>query len=591
MRWNLDVLYKSFDDEKFKTDLENLPEIMEKYNKYCSENFPENSIPKDDAWQLVEGLIELELKLAANVTPLMRYCSLVMSANAYNTDAIKYQEKVGKLLISTRKYDLLFGKWIAKVDNLDKLCEKSELIKEHKYHLLGIQKNAKRALSDEEEILYAKLKQTGSSSWNKLKELVVSSQSATVKIDGEKKEVPLSQVVNYLFNKDQKIRKSAFEAYQKACEPIAETVAAALNSIKGEVLTISEAKGYESVLEKTLEDSFMKKKSLDAMLEAIKESLPKFKEYFLKKAEILGHKNGLPMYDIAAPTVESDMNYTFEEAQNTVIDNFANYSDELANYAKRAFDENWIDSEPRKGKRGGAFCAGLSSVNESRILANFSGSFKNVITLAHELGHGFHNHCLRENSLLNRNYPMPLAETASIFCETIVYESFLERLTGKERLAALDSRLFGSSTIVVDIYSRYLFETELFEKRKDSAVSLDELKDMMTRAQKEAFGGAIDPEYMNPYAWLNKPHYYYSERNFYNFPYTFGQLFALGLYSVYQEDKEAFKSKYNDLLAATTMMDVESVAKLMDIDITKKEFWQKSLKLILSDIDEFMKAI
>jgi pepF/M3 family oligoendopeptidase len=384
------------------------------------------------------------------------------------------------------------------------------------------------------------------------------------------------------------VRRRAFEAERQAYAQVEESSAAALNGIKGEVLTVTELRGFENPLEETLLDSRMEKGTLDAMFEAIRESLPMFRKYLRRKAELLGHENGLPFYDLFAPMGESQMSFTYEEAMDFVVKNFSSFSQRLGDYARNAYVKNWMDVEPRDGKRGGAFCSNLHAIGESRIMSNFDGSFSNMTTLAHELGHGYHGFNLKDESILNSSYPMPIAETASIFCETIVVNAALKDMDDQEAVTILEQSISDACQVIVDIYSRYLFETRLFETRKDHPLSVKELKSFMLDAQKEAYGDGLDSEVLHPYMWLNKTHYYSAGRNFYNFPYAFGLLFSKGLYAIYLKRGEEFVPQYDELLAITGKKSIKEVAETMDIDVTKPDFFRDSLKIVEKDIEKFL---
>ncbi|MEE1072332.1 MAG: M3 family metallopeptidase, partial [Cellulosilyticum sp.] len=327
----------------------------------------------------------------------------------------------------------------------------------------------------------------------------------------------------------------------------------------------------------------------DAMLEAMKESMPIFRKYLRRKAEMLGYKNGLPFYEMYAPVVEKEMKYSYEEGKAFVEKQFRSFDKELGDYARKAMDNRWIDVLPKEGKVGGAFCCAVHSIGESRVLLNYGDNFGDTITMAHELGHGYHGECLKNESILNTNYPMPLAETASTFCETIVKKAAIKEGSKEEAFAILETEISDATQVIVDIYSRYLFETAVFEDRGESTLTVEQIKELMLNAQKEAYGDGLDPEYLHPYMWTWKSHYYYADANFYNFPYAFGLLFAKGLYAQYLKDTKAFPGKYKQLLAVTGKMKIEDVTKTIGIDVSDPEFWRDSLKIIAEDIEEFMK--
>jgi oligoendopeptidase F len=330
----------------------------------------------------------------------------------------------------------------------------------------------------------------------------------------------------------------------------------------------------------------MTKKTLDAMLHAMKAYRSHFASYLKEKAKYLGYKGSLPFYDMFAPVGKLEKTYTYDEAQTLVKEGFYSYSNRLGDFAKKAFDQHWIDPFPKKGKRGGAFCSNQPQIKQSRILSNFTGSLSDVLTLGHELGHGYHGEVISSNDPLHWSYPMPLAETASIFCETIINNHLLKTITNpEERLSILENSLQGDTQVIIDILSRYFFETALFEKAS-APVSKNQMKEMMITAQKEAYLDGLDHDILHPYMWLNKGHYYSARLNFYNFPYAFGLLFGKGLYAQYLKDSESFKAKYDDLLAMTTKADIITVAKTMDIDVEDERFWMDSLEMVKKDIDE-----
>jgi pepF/M3 family oligoendopeptidase len=341
-------------------------------------------------------------------------------------------------------------------------------------------------------------------------------------------------------------------------------------------------------MEKTLLDSRMKQETLDAMISSIREYLPKFHEYYKQKAKMLGHDSGLPFFDIFAPVGNVDMEFTFDEAREFIVNNFRTFTDKLADFTDQAFENEWIDAEMRDGKRGGAFCNNIVAIKESRVMTNYAGSLGSVKTLAHELGHAYHGYNLGKESILNTTYPMPLAETASIFNESIVLNAAIKEANDEEKLAILDTQITAATQVTVDILSRFIFESELFKRREDHALTVDELKEIMLEAQKEAYGDGLDHNYLHPYMWVNKPHYYYAERNFYNFPYAFGLLFVKGLYAEYLEVGDEFIPKYDKLLSVTGKMTIEDAAATVGVDVTSKKFWRNSLEMIAKDVDKFI---
>jgi len=360
--------------------------------------------------------------------------------------------------------------------------------------------------------------------------------------------------------------------------------------VKGAVNTLERRRGREDALHSALDTARIDRQTLEAMLGAMHDSFPMFRRYFQAKAKRLG-KESLAWWDVFAPSGQNTTTYSYEQAQAFILEHFGGFSQGLASFARRAFEGRWIDAEQRRGKRGGAFCMGLPAVKESRILCNFDGTLDQVSTIAHELGHGFHNECAYQagKTVLQSSTPMTLAETASIMCETIITEAALGAAKNRDEiLAILETSLIGDAQVIVDIYSRYLFEREVFERRKKADLSADEFCEIMLNAQKATYGEGVDERYLHPYMWTWKPHYYMSGLNFYNFPYSFGLLFGIGLYAIYQQRGSAFVGDYIGLLASTGEGTAAELALRFGIDIRSRAFWENSLAVIGKRIERYI---
>ncbi len=586
MRWSLDSLYTSFDSEAFQNDLTKVDKVIADMQNFVKEHIEQQSelnptVILDEYVQKMNSMSDFSRRL-------MGFASLSSSVDTKNTDAQKYQEMLSKKFVELTESEVRFEKWLCELKDLGAVIAASPLLEEHRYHLERTVKLHTYMLSEKEEVMASKLKNTGSTAWTHLQNVMSSTLLVELELNGKTQSYPLPVIRNMAYDSNPETRRKAYEAELKAYEKIEEVSASCLNAIKGEVLTMSKIRGYSSPLEKGLLDSDMDKETLDAMLAAMKESLPWFRKYLLKKAEILGHKEGLPFYDLFAPMGSIEKKYTYEEARDYVVENFRSFNPELAEFADKAFEEQWIDAEPRQGKRGGAFCSGLHGLKECRILTNFNGNFNDVTTLAHELGHGYHGKCLYNETSSNSGYPMPLAETASTFCETIVFQAALKKATPDEAFTLLETSISDATQIIVDIYSRYLFESKLFEMRESSSLPVADLKKIMLEAQEEAYGEGLHKDLRHPYMWLNKPHYYYAGSNFYNYPYAFGQLFAIGLYAEYLRRGMEFVPAYDALLRATGKNGITDVAKSVGINVNSIDFWRSSLDVMKKDIEHFL---
>ncbi len=577
MEWNLDSYYLGCSDSKFLNDLE----YIESY-RTVFENVVSNL---ECEVQSISNYIESISSFFSTYSRLRSYVDLRISTNNNDNEAQKFEERI--LNSYNNLVDLIEiseGK-LCSFKNLDVILEDSELSK-FKYYVSEIKKSRAHKLSPNEEQIISLLSSTGSKSWSQYKNSIISNMK--VNFNGE--DLPLTTILTYARNASREVRKQAYEAEIASYKGYEEGINAALNAIKGEVLTISKLRGYDSPLDMTVNETRINYKILDSLISAIEKSLPAFRKYFIAKANYLGNDK-MHWYDMYAPVVEDSKEIPYSRGKEIVLEAFNSYSTKLHDFAKYAMNNNWIDVYPKEGKISGAFCSSCHLIKESRILLNYGNSIGDVKTLAHELGHAYHSLCLRDEHVLNTKYPMVLAETASNFCEIITKKHLLSISDEKTRLAILEAEISDTAQVIVDIYSRFIFEKSFFEKRKEGVLSVEETKNLMLDAQKKAYGESFDENYLHPYMWTWKPHYYYASSNFYNFPYAFGALFSKGLYSNYLNDKDSFYDKYDQLLQATGSNDVADVAKRANIDVETEEFWDNALNIVSNYIEEFVKLI
>ena len=572
--WNLNDLYEGFNDT-YKKDIETLKQEMQSFKTLVASR---DELPVET---FMNTYLTFEENTTKHVRTLYAFASLKYSSNVNDPEPLTYMSRLDTILKSVTKENVIMTRFIATLD-IDALSKKSEVIRKYAYNLKRTQQSAAHLLSESEEEIVSKFQEVASDSWRRLQQMLTSN----LKVSYNHDVITLSEVRNLAYDRDAQTRKRAYEAELQALESIDEPIALAITNIKRQVNMMNTFRGYTSPLDPTLQSSKMSRQTLDALMTSMEAYRPKFAEYLKAKATYLGHEGSLPFYDLFAPVGKGSKTFTYEEAQQLVLDAFYGFSQHLGDFAKRAFDEKWIDVEPRKGKVGGAFCSNQPQIGQSRILTNFTGSLSDVLTLAHELGHGFHGEVIKDNAPLHWSYPMPLAETASIFCEAIVNDHLLKTIDDDNlKLNVLENALQGDTQVIVDILSRYYFETQLFEEAT-KPIPAAALKHMMLSAQKKAYQDGLDHDNLHPYMWLMKPHYYSAGLNFYNFPYAFGLLFGKGLFAVYKKDPKSFTQDYETLLAYTTKADVETVAKTMQIDVTEPSFWHDSLKIVEKDIDE-----
>ena len=578
--WNLNVIYAGFEDPQYEKDLTLLKEKAAAYAAATG------CLAETEPLEGLRSCITLEEEVTRLANKLAEYAMLRQSADARDAQAGSQIGRIMAVISGLAAPQAAFKDWASKLPNLMELVCADEMLKEYAFLFENLSKSSRYLLSGQAEAVMAKMQLSGGNAWSDLHGYITS----TVPVTYRGQTINLSAVRNLAYDPDPQVRKDAYEAEIACYDRIKDAAAFALNSIKLETLSDCELRGYASPLARTLEHSNMEAATLEAMLGAMDEYSPKFWQYLKAKGKALGHENGLPWYDLFAPMGKSSTKFTTQESRDFLVEQFEGFNPDEAKMIADAFDQEWIDFFPREGKAGGAFCAGVEAIGQSRILTNFDGAFGDVVTLAHELGHAWHNECIKDHRVLNHDYSMPLAETASTFNECVVMASAIKKAADdQEKLALIESQLQDATQIICDIYSRFRFEKSVFEKRPEEFMHADTLCGLMLNAQKASYGDGLDPETLHPYMWVCKGHYY--GPTFYNFPYAFGGLFARGLYAQYEKEGQSFIPKYTKLLHTTPVATAENVAKVADIDLTDKDFWRGALQTIADQIDLFCELV
>lgn len=519
---------------------------------------------------------------AQEAQTLRSYIYAFTSVNSRDAAAMALQSELQPQLARLQLLSTRLSAWLGTLD-VEELIRRSELARTHAFALRKARQQADHLMSPDQEALASDLQLTGATAWHRLYESFTSQLLVPVELDGQTQDLPMPAVRNLAFSPSREARQRGYAAELDAWRRAATPIAAALNSIKGETLTLARRRGWASPLDLGLFNNNIDRATLDAMMQAARESFPDFRRYLQAKARALGLP-ALAWYDMFAPVGSGSEDWPYERGVSFILEQFGSFAPRLRGLADRAFSTDWVDAEPRPGKQGGAFCMSLRP-GESRILTNYQPTFGAVSTLAHELGHAYHNLNLAERTPLQRSTPMTLAETASTFCETIIVQAALRSVPPQEQLQILEASLQDACQVVVDITSRFLFEQAVFERRQQRELSADELCALMLDAQRQTYGDGLDQSQLHPYMWAAKSHYYGAL--FYNYPYMFGLLFGLGLYTRYQQDPQAFTAGYDDLLASTGLDDAATLAARFGIDTRSPDFWRSSLDVIRGNIARF----
>jgi oligoendopeptidase F len=590
--WDMTVVYPGLEsaefEQGFRAAIGSINDLTELFDR--DGIALRDAIPLDQATTAAaERAIERYNAVLKELFTLNAYIRSFITTNSRDERAQARLSELQQHFVRLSQLSTRFTAWIGGLD-VEGLLERSALARDHAYALRKAKLRATHLMAPELEQLAAEQSLTGGSAWSKLYSTFTSQITVPFARDEETRDLPISALRNMAFDPNRAVRREAYEAELAAWERAAVPIAAALNSIKGETNTLTQRRGWEAPLDVGLFENNIDRATLDALLAAARESFPDFRRYLRAKARALGIPatdsggSALAWYDLFAPVGHSESVWSYDAAAQFIAEQFGSFSSRLRGLAERAFGERWIDAEPRSGKVGGAFCMYLRQ-DESRILANYEPSFNGLSTLAHELGHAYHNMNLANRTPLQRSTPMTLAETASIFCETIVVQAALRNADAQEQIAILESSLQNACQVVVDITSRFLFEQNVLERRRQRELSIAEFKALMLDAQRQTYGDGLDESALHGYMWAAKPHYYSS--TFYNYPYMFGLLFGLGLYARYRSDPDGFKAIYDDLLASTGLGDAADLAGRFGIDIRSIDFWRSSLDVVRKDIERF----
>ncbi|WP_088036731.1 M3 family oligoendopeptidase [Evansella clarkii] len=460
-------------------------------------------------------------------------------------------------------------------------------MKEIVYNLNERRSMAEEKLSGDKEKLIQALSVDGYHAWGDFYNTIVGRMTVEIEEDGEIKQLSAGQAANKMNSKSSEMRKHAFKQYEKAWAQEAELFANTLNHLAGFRLQTYEARGWEDVLKEPLEINRMEKETLNVMWETITRNKPDFVDYMNRKAELLGEER-LDMVDIGAPLSENVEEVSYDEAADMIIEQFNSFSPKMAEFTKMAFEDRWIEAESRAGKRPGGFCTTFPLNEQSRIFMTYDGTASNVATLAHELGHAYHQYVMNDLPPMSQRYAMNVAETASTFAEMIVADATVKSAqTDEAKIQLLDDKLNRSIAFFMNIHARFLFETRFYEERKKGLVSVHRLNELMFEAQKEAYCDSLGS--YSPHFWASKLHFHITGVPFYNFPYTFGYLFSMGIYAQAAKEGAGFEEKYIALLRDTGRMKVEDLAKKhLNVDLTKPDFWQDAIDLIKEDLKTFM---
>ncbi len=463
-------------------------------------------------------------------------------------------------------------------------------LREIKFYLDDLRDRARAKMAPEMEKLAINLAVDGYHAWNRLYDKMAGDLRVDFEENGKIERISLGQLAPKFESPDRKIRETAFLKMQEAWESRAELAAMALNSLAGFRLALYRNRGWQSHLYEALRIARLKEETLTAMWSAVAKSIERFKPYIGAKKKILGI-DSFKWFDQTAPVGKLNKKYSYPEAGSFIVEHLSSFSEEMGTFSRMAIDKRWVESEYRPGKAAGGFCTSFPLKKESRIFMTFSGTFGGLSTLAHELGHAYHSFVLKDKPCFASRYPMTLAETASTFNELRVTDAALESSDDhEEKLMLLDQKIANGFVMLCNIRARFIFDDTFYTERKKGFVPGSRLNQIMLEAQKQAYGDLIEGDGWHPLFWASKLHFFFTAVPFYNFPYTFGFLFANGVYDRALKEGKSFAKRYRALLEDTGSMTNEEIAeKHLGADLTREDFWKDSIDRVLADIEPFVK--
>lgn len=584
MNWNLNNIYPHLQSKEFIEETKLLEDTIDNIFKWMDINLKTH----ENVENKISYFIKFNNKAEDLLSKLGPYSYLISSADTKNALAMQTLNKMltfePRILSAERE----FQSWLLGINSIDNIINGSDAFKDYKYYLKNLIDNGKHMPSKNEVNLLGKMKNTGSTAWENLHRITISNLKVEINLQQKNELLPFQAIQSLSSNSNSEIRKKAFNSKLNSCNKISETAMWAYNSIKGEQITEAELKGYTSVFNMAVNSYNLKEETVTSMFKVIKKYLPSIQKGVTHKAKLLGYDNALPSYDLFAPLGKTEKGYTFDETKSIILDNLKELGNNINSVAKRVFNENWIDSEPRANKRGGGFSVNLHAIKESRILFNFAGTADNILQLSHEIGHVYHYSCLNKEAAINSNCSLAVMETAAIFTENFLQRRLLETCSPKEKLNMLNGILMRYVKLILDIYAYYNFESKVLEIRKDRILSYNELCELLNTSFTEAYGDSVNKETIDKYAWMTLPQLYYSNRPYYMVSYAFGLIFTKGLYALYKKDKSNFLKDFDHFLSISGKCSVETAALQMGIDLSSEEFWINSLRLVEEDINDFI---
>ncbi len=587
--WDLSIAFQSLDDLKLT---ETITQIQQRITAFSVSDV------NLEVHHLQQAILEKE-SISIQLATVASYGNCIASVDASNAQAKALVNQMTKL---SSDLSQAFSPYLDAVVNAPKtqfeeILALNDDLAAQRFLLEEERKLVATRLSVKEEQLLSAMSVDGKNAWGRLYDNITGSMKVTLQLpNGTEETIGLSQAASILYGSDTLRREPAWRAIQLAMKQNQESFSAILNALAGWRLTEYQKRSAVNklhFLEPSLHGSRIEQQTLDSMISVAKKNRAVGQKAGRLMAKMFGTEQLTPWDQLASmpPLLGEASSYSFGEAIIIIKDAFAGVSQEMADFVDLMVKNGWIDAAPQETKRLGAYCTKFADSRTPLVFMTWGNSMSDVLTLAHELGHAFHNWVVRDMPLCKTKYPMTLAETASIFAENVVRDALLAKAKTKEdKIEMLWEELSSALALTINIPVRYEFEKAFYEQRANKELGPDQLSDLMSKTWTEWYGDSMSES--DSLFWASKLHFSIPEVSFYNYPYLFGYLFSIGVYAQREAKGEHFYSDYVSLLRDTGSMRAEEVVqKHLQMDLTEERFWQQSLDRVSQQIDEFERLI
>lgn len=585
--WDLESEYASCDSAEFLADVELVQNGLARLEKWVAEVAPEFS----DVELMQKILNEHhQTRIVANNVGTYLHCSL--SVNTADAVAEAKLSEVEALISKLNQTMMPVNNYLRRCSDeaLDQVLNHPEL-KPAKFLWADRRKMKDTLLSDSEETLLESMGQAGHRAWGELYNKLCGTIRCHLKYPDRTEVVGLAQASAMTRDQNAETRRVAWTSIQEAWQGHQDAAAAILNALAGWRHEEYKRRSYARkvhFLDIPAHGNRIERATLDAMLSACENNLPKSRRALFAMAKLMG-KEKLDPWDLLAqsPVTASGVLKTPDQAMEIIRESFAGVDPQFAEFAMMMAKNRWLEGRVLPNKRNGGYCTRFPKRREPRVFMTYLGSNNDVSTLAHEIGHAFHSWVMRDMSEYQTQYTMSLAETASIFAETVLHDAMIEKgKTREEKLEFAWGEVEGAASFLINIPARFEFEKNFYELREKRSLNVNEFRKLTDDAWTKWYGPTLTKN--DDMFWASKLHFHMAGRSFYNFPYTFGYLFSLSIYARRKELGANFFKKYIEILRDTGRMTAEDlVQKHLGEDIGRPEFWQKSIDVINGKVENF----